>query len=145
MTDRDTFAAAALTGLLAQGDDGSFSEESYARAAYRWADAMLRERGTAIPDATPTQSSVPDSRKWNEPAAWAVMEREGFDIEGLFPNRDEAADWCGNRQQIVPLYRQLQHTLTDEEREAVEWAASAAANVDHPAEETLRKMLERLA
>lgn len=45
MTDRDTFAAAALTGLLAQGDDGSFSEESYVRAAYRWADAMLRERG----------------------------------------------------------------------------------------------------
>lgn len=43
-TLRDTFAAAALTGLLAQGDDGSFSEESYARAAYRWADAMLRER-----------------------------------------------------------------------------------------------------
>lgn len=44
MTDRDTFAAAALTGLLAEGDDGSFSEESYVRAAYRWADAMLRER-----------------------------------------------------------------------------------------------------
>jgi hypothetical protein len=45
MTDRDHLAAAALTGLLAQGDDGSFSEESYARAAYRWADAMLRCRG----------------------------------------------------------------------------------------------------
>jgi hypothetical protein len=44
VTDRDTFAAAALTGLLAQGDDGSFSEESYVRSAYRWADAMLRER-----------------------------------------------------------------------------------------------------
>lgn len=44
MTDRDHFAAAALTGLLAQGDDGSFSEESYARAAFRWADVMLRER-----------------------------------------------------------------------------------------------------
>ena len=49
MDDRDTFAAAALTGLLAQGDDGSFSEESYARASYRWADAMLRERGGAEP------------------------------------------------------------------------------------------------
>ena len=41
---RDTFAASALTGLLAQGDDGSFSEESYARAAFHWADVMLRER-----------------------------------------------------------------------------------------------------
>lgn len=44
MTDRDHFAAAAMTGMLAQGDDGSFSEQSYARGAYRWADAMLRER-----------------------------------------------------------------------------------------------------
>jgi hypothetical protein len=49
ITLRDTFAAAALTGLLAQGDDGSFSEESYARAAYRWADAMLRGRGVTEP------------------------------------------------------------------------------------------------
>lgn len=53
MTDRDHFAAAALTGLLAQGDDGSFSEESYARAAYRWADAMLRERERTNHDAAP--------------------------------------------------------------------------------------------
>ena len=62
MTDRDQFAAAALTGLLAQGDDGSFSEESYARAAYRWADAMLRERERtnhhAAPAATVNAESV---------------------------------------------------------------------------------------
>ena len=53
---RDTFAAAALTGLLSQGDDGSFSEESYARAAFRWADAMLRERANNLetPDSSPT-------------------------------------------------------------------------------------------
>ena len=53
MTDRDHFAAAALTGLLAQGDDGSFSEESYVRGAYRWADAMLRERAKTNHDAAP--------------------------------------------------------------------------------------------
>ena len=53
MTDRDHFAAAALTGLLAQGDDGSFSEDSYARGAYRWADAMLRERERTTHDAAP--------------------------------------------------------------------------------------------
>lgn len=46
---RDYLAAAALAGLLAQGDDGSFSEESYARGAYRWADAMLRERERTKP------------------------------------------------------------------------------------------------
>lgn len=35
--------------------------------------------------------------------------------------------------------------LTDAEREAVEWAVSAARNVEHPAETTLRGLLERLA
>ena len=59
-TLRDTFAAAALTGLLAQGDDGSFSEESYVRAAYRWADAMLRERAKTNHDAAPAAKAVPE-------------------------------------------------------------------------------------
>ena len=35
--------------------------------------------------------------------------------------------------------------LTDEEREAVEWAVAAASNCEHPAEDTLRALLERLA
>ena len=34
--------------------------------------------------------------------------------------------------------------LTDKEREAIEWAVSAARNVEHPAEDTLRGLLERL-
>lgn len=58
MTDRDHFAAAALTGLLAQGDDGSFSEESYAVAAYRWADAMLRVRDSRTAD-KPNHDAAP--------------------------------------------------------------------------------------
>jgi len=33
--------------------------------------------------------------------------------------------------------------LTDEERAAVEWAISAAKNVQHPADEPLRGLLER--
>ena len=35
-------------------------------------------------------------------------------------------------------------SLTDAEREAVEWAVSAARNVEHPAETTLLGLLERL-
>ena len=35
-------------------------------------------------------------------------------------------------------------SLTAEEREAIEWAVSAARNVDHPAEDTLRNLRERL-
>jgi hypothetical protein len=46
MTDRDTFAAAALTGLLASGEFGGVPTH-YSPAtghAYAWADAMIRER-----------------------------------------------------------------------------------------------------
>ena len=46
MTDRDTFAAAALTGLLADdGDRIDSAMSDFARRAYEWADVMLRERG----------------------------------------------------------------------------------------------------
>ena len=46
---RDTFAAAALTGLLA--DDGDRTEHAmpnFTSRAYEWADAMLRERNGAV-------------------------------------------------------------------------------------------------
>jgi len=35
--------------------------------------------------------------------------------------------------------------LTDAEREAVEWAVAAASDCEHPAEDTLRSLLERRA
>ena len=42
---RDTFAAAALTGLLADdGDRVEYAMPSFTARAYEWADAMLRER-----------------------------------------------------------------------------------------------------
>jgi hypothetical protein len=57
MTDRDTFAAAALTGLLGgrqayRSDDGA----GYAKSAWNIANAMLAARGDAIQsgDAAPT-------------------------------------------------------------------------------------------
>jgi len=49
MTDRDTFAAAALTGLLAAPTDKDRSLEYWARLSYETADAMLRERGGTEP------------------------------------------------------------------------------------------------
>ena len=58
MTDRDTFAAAALTGLLASGEfDGVPTHYSPATGhAYAWADAMIRERNErSRVDDTPTQ------------------------------------------------------------------------------------------
>jgi hypothetical protein len=44
MTDRDHFAAAALTGLLAAPTDKDRSWDYWSRFAYEAADAMLRER-----------------------------------------------------------------------------------------------------
>jgi hypothetical protein len=45
MNDRDTFAAAALTGLLASNPyDQAMTYAEYADESYRMADAMLRER-----------------------------------------------------------------------------------------------------
>jgi len=49
MTDRDTFAAAALTGIIANEGEGP-SLSNTCGYAYRIADAMLRERGTAVSD-----------------------------------------------------------------------------------------------
>lgn len=55
MTDRDHFAAAALTGLIANGD---YSVESTPVLAWLMSDAMLRERAAT----TEKDSDVPYSR-----------------------------------------------------------------------------------
>jgi len=55
MTDRDTFAAAALTGLLADdGDRIDSAMTDFTRRSYEWADAMLRERGGVACEPTKT-------------------------------------------------------------------------------------------
>jgi hypothetical protein len=53
MTDRDTFAAAALTGLLSRSIAPEQAMSQYVRIAAAYADAMLRERDF------PSESSVP--------------------------------------------------------------------------------------
>ena len=53
MTNRDTFAAAALTGLLADdGDRIDHAMTEFTRRAYEWADAMLLERGVVACEPT---------------------------------------------------------------------------------------------
>ena len=106
MNDRDTFAAAALTGLMQFRIDaatpGAYVKSTAAIAAnaYDIADAMLRERGqsdrsqpigspaktnpiqprngTPVEGSVPGEGSVPDSRSENEPVAWAVMQNEWY-------------------------------------------------------------------
>lgn len=59
MTDRDTFAAAALTGMMARV---AGKAESFAEAAYKLADAMLRERDKE--QSHQDNRSQPSKRKW---------------------------------------------------------------------------------
>jgi hypothetical protein len=58
MIDRDFFAAAALTGLLAAPTDKDRSMEYWARLSYEAADAMLRERGDTEPMPKEKQAEV---------------------------------------------------------------------------------------
>jgi hypothetical protein len=66
MTDRDTFAAAALPGLLV---NGPFNTDAVPRLAYSLADAMLRERsltGQAAADTTPQSRAGTTSQSHEE-------------------------------------------------------------------------------
>lgn len=101
--------------------------------------------------ATPTQGSVQgegsvrDSRNANEPVAYGV-EKQGYP-----PMFSLHTDWnwaCRTAMEengtIVPLYRQPQPTLTEAEREAVEYFASFQWTMVKPHAATLRSLLERL-
>ena len=79
----------------------------------------------------------------NEPVAWAAINDNG-DIAWIGYTQEAAADGASGRP-VVPLYRQPQPTLTDAEREAIDWAAYAAEKwYEHTAAATLRGLLERL-
>jgi len=75
MTDRDHFAAAALTGLLASDQyDQLVTPADYADTAYELADAMLRERCRAgadcpLPDNAPNHDAAPAARASEAPAS----------------------------------------------------------------------------
>ena len=125
MTDRDTFAAAALTGLLASNPyDQAMTYEQYANESYRMADAMIRERGKAVSD-----NCVTGSQREME-----------YPVTEPMPKEKRA---------------EVSFTLTDEERDAVKLAAdfledefygcSDKCAAEHNAVATLRKLLERLS
>ena len=144
MTDRDTFAAAALTGLLAAPTDKDRSWDYWARIAYEAADAMLARRdGVTEPVPKEKRAEVSDT----EPVAWAVLAKDVGATAAICSTFMEAErlaarsnDW---RKEIVPLYRQPHPALTDAEREAVEWCIFQQATPQRTAV-TLRGLLERI-
>lgn len=100
-TLRDTFAAAALTGLLCNGD---YSMDAIPCHAFSIADAMLRERGNhpETPDSSPVTEPMPKEKR-----------------------------------------AEVSATLTDAERQMIEWAATHLENCGWSSA-ALRGLLERL-
>jgi hypothetical protein len=161
MTDLDTFAAAALTGLLAAPTDKDRSMDYWARLAYEAADAMLRERERTNHDAVPAakaeelESSVPLGSgsalaNTSEPVAWVAFATDGSESSAVYSLREQAQaaadDWGWS---FAPLYARL--PLTDKEREALEAAIRIIDAHDEEmdgfpsgAATTLRAMLKRL-
>jgi hypothetical protein len=159
MTDRDTFAAAALAGIIANEGEG-WSLSNTCAYAYRIADAMLREQERTNHDAVPAakaeepESSVPlgsGSALANtpaEPVAWVAFATDGSESSAVYSMREQAQaaanDWGWS---FAPLYARL--PLTDAEREAIEcfareeWTTLRWSKVEEHCD-TLRNLLERL-
>ena len=129
MKDCDEFAAAAMTGLLCNGD---FSMESIPGYAFSMADAMLRERDRTNLDAVPEARARTDAD--SDRTDKAVL-RPGEGTGNTPKDAEPAAS--GNAV-----------TLTDAEREAVElfatleWTSMRWSKVEKNSA-TLRKLLER--
>ena len=146
MTDRDTFAAAALTGLLASDNyTRTTTSAEHAAVAYELADAMLRERERTNHDAAPAARACTDADRGRadkadsrpgegtgdtqEPVAWGVMRVGGrwvsildnaVQAETSRQSFDRMENWV---HEVVPLYRQP--ALTDAEREAIDTAEAS--------------------
>ena len=148
MTDRDTFAAAALTGLLADdGDRIDHAMSEFTRRAYEWADAMLIERGgVAYEPPKPTLT--------NE--EWAAVEAILSDPDLVLGDTREPLRCLLERlshhppreNDHIPDSGKMVPTLTNEERAAIAWFSQLAYGEggrvpDYAA--TLRRLLERMA
>jgi hypothetical protein len=139
MTDRDQFAAAALTGLLSKEDAAepknlaAWWPEYVCRRSYEWADAMLRERNGAV------------SARETVPGGISITidtQRERL----AHPNND-AAMGTGDTPQTHATpsdgSARGECTLTGAEREAIQWFSHYGLPEHRAA--TLRGLLKRLA
>ena len=100
MTDRDTFAAAALTGLLVHAND-SIDEETLdtpsdiAYTAYQMADAMLRERDRT--NHTPVTEPMAKEKRAEVSAVLTDAEREAvrFAATAALPETEKLGGVAG--------------------------------------------------
>jgi hypothetical protein len=128
MNDRDKFAAAALTGLLAGRETPYVAAcaTSFAYSASRLADAMLAARGPttdhdAAPAATASEAESPAGGRravasageagtgdtmaaWHGvPVAWAAVASNGQPLWLAYNRQDAEGAVCGTVK-VVPLY-----------------------------------------
>jgi hypothetical protein len=174
MNDRDHFAAAALTALLAAGEDCVDPYmASMCERAYEWADAMLREREESNADSRanatnhdPEPAGKAQSCEVNLPQAASEL---GNPVRQLTQdgtgNTQEPVAWVafaadGSGSSVYSLFEQARAaacewnwciaplyrspTLTDEEREAVNSAAHAYEDHDDLELEEIAATLRKL-
>jgi len=96
------------------------------------------------------EQSIPSRGSHGEPCAWAVVLADGqriYDVYGIEEEAKAIDEAVTGNHGIVPLYRSP--TLTDEEREALEWAINKTAqSYDDPEggpikREAMRGLLQR--
>ena len=85
------------------------------------------------------------SRWTGVPVAWAAVGQNGVPLWLAYQRQDAEGAVVG-KAQVVPLYRQPQPALTDEERKAIEQACDEGRWFprDYHYIHTLRALLERL-
>ena len=161
MNDRDTFASAALTGLLADdGDRIDHAMSDFIRRAYEWADAILLERGV-WPEINRLCTERDEARR-EAYRQWLMRQCEleadrGTNIELRRLSkiyRDNFGGEYGDDSDAMLLERgcvacePTKPTLTNDERAAIAYGVAAlqsAGNYEKFAKDTLRKLLERTA
>ena len=147
---RDTFAAAALTGIIAASDDSEIKQpqaEFLARQAWLVADAVLRERarnGAPVGRETVTDHDAASAAKaaelarspgqsprgtgdttW-EPLCWCCS---GPGIQSFHESKADAEEYrehSGIADEVEVFQVGRAFALTDAEREAVEWCVEMA-------------------
>ena len=65
----------------------------------------------------------------SQPVAWAVMQPDSYSVYASRMRAEKRQELCAGGE-IVPLYRQPQPTLTDEERAALEYGIRQADEYD---------------
>ena len=76
----------------------------------------------------------------SQPVGWGAVAADGS-VVWMMRRREHVEGAVADGTSIVPLYRHPQPTLTDEEREALEWAEDAS-NTKRAA--AIRGLLDRL-